>query len=157
MGFLKGGASLSDVNDGQVTTHMTGRCTLDAYPAEPVDPTGGSAPRLAALECSVEQLSPVARPSPGLDPLRRAWHESLHDYDGAGLIMQQSAQAQQKQEAVPKTVWWEHVHVDGLWPMTHFNRTHVVPPCTITEEDLREGLAILDEALEVADRYYTGN
>ena len=45
----------------------------------------------------------------------------------------------------------------GLWPMTHFNRTHVVPPCTITEADLRGGLAILDEALEVADQHYSGS
>jgi taurine---2-oxoglutarate transaminase len=44
----------------------------------------------------------------------------------------------------------------GLWPFTHFNRTHVVPPCTTTPDEVRAGLAILDEALEVADRYYTG-
>jgi taurine--2-oxoglutarate transaminase len=44
----------------------------------------------------------------------------------------------------------------GLWPFTHFNRVHVVPPCTITETDLRQGLATLDSALDVADRYYTG-
>ncbi|MDT4939192.1 MAG: taurine---2-oxoglutarate transaminase [Pseudonocardiales bacterium] len=44
----------------------------------------------------------------------------------------------------------------GLWPFTHFNRTHVVPPCTTTADEVREGIAILDEALEVADRYYTG-
>jgi taurine--2-oxoglutarate transaminase len=44
----------------------------------------------------------------------------------------------------------------GLWPFVHFNRTHVVPPCTTTEAEVREGLAILDEALETADRYYTG-
>jgi taurine--2-oxoglutarate transaminase len=42
----------------------------------------------------------------------------------------------------------------GLWPFTHFNRTHVVPPCTITAEEATTGLAILDEALAVADRYY---
>src|SRR4051812_36599300 len=41
----------------------------------------------------------------------------------------------------------------GMWPMTHFNRTHVVPPCTATEQEVREGLAILDEALVVADGY----
>lgn len=41
----------------------------------------------------------------------------------------------------------------GLWPFTHFNRTHVVPPCTITEGDVRSGLEILDQALAVADRY----
>ncbi|MBL7497247.1 aspartate aminotransferase family protein [Frankia sp. CNm7] len=43
----------------------------------------------------------------------------------------------------------------GLWPFTHFNRVHVVPPCTITADDLREGLAILDEALTVADSFTT--
>jgi taurine--2-oxoglutarate transaminase len=41
----------------------------------------------------------------------------------------------------------------GLFPFTHFNRTHVVPPCTTPPEQLLEGVAILDEALEVADRY----
>jgi taurine--2-oxoglutarate transaminase len=45
----------------------------------------------------------------------------------------------------------------GLWPFTHFNRVHVVPPCTVSEDEVREGLAILDEALAVADRFYTGN
>jgi taurine--2-oxoglutarate transaminase len=32
----------------------------------------------------------------------------------------------------------------------------VVPPCTTTEEDLLEGVAILDEALKVADQHYVG-
>jgi len=41
----------------------------------------------------------------------------------------------------------------GLWPMTHFNRTHVVPPCITSEAEVREGLAIIDEALDVADEY----
>jgi taurine--2-oxoglutarate transaminase len=41
----------------------------------------------------------------------------------------------------------------GMWPMTHFNRLHVVPPCTTSEQEVREGLAILDEALETADKY----
>ncbi len=45
----------------------------------------------------------------------------------------------------------------GLWPFVHFNRTHVVPPCTTTADEVREGIAILDRALEVADRYYTGS
>jgi taurine--2-oxoglutarate transaminase len=44
----------------------------------------------------------------------------------------------------------------GLWPFIHFNRTHVVPPCTTTADEVREGLAILDEALTVADGFYTG-
>ena len=45
----------------------------------------------------------------------------------------------------------------GLWPFTHFNRIHVVPPCTVSEDEVRKGLAVLDEALAVADRFYTGN
>jgi taurine--2-oxoglutarate transaminase len=44
----------------------------------------------------------------------------------------------------------------GLWPFTHFNRMHVVPPCTVSVEEVREGLSIIDEALTVADRYYVG-
>jgi taurine---2-oxoglutarate transaminase len=44
----------------------------------------------------------------------------------------------------------------GLLPFVNYNRLHVVPPCTITESEAKEGLAILDEALSVADRYYQG-
>jgi len=46
---------------------------------------------------------------------------------------------------------------EGLWPFVHFNRTHVVPPCTISDDDARAGIAILDRALDIADRYYTGS
>ncbi len=41
----------------------------------------------------------------------------------------------------------------GLWPFVNMNRTHVVPPCTISEDEARAGLAILDEALTVADAH----
>ncbi|MEO7062055.1 MAG: aminotransferase class III-fold pyridoxal phosphate-dependent enzyme, partial [Lapillicoccus sp.] len=44
----------------------------------------------------------------------------------------------------------------GLWPFLHFNTTHVVPPLTTSAEEVTEGIAILDEALEVADRYAVG-
>ncbi|MCX5585479.1 aspartate aminotransferase family protein [Streptomyces erythrochromogenes] len=43
----------------------------------------------------------------------------------------------------------------GLWPFVNMNRTHVVPACTITEAEAKEGLALLDEALTVADRHTT--
>jgi taurine--2-oxoglutarate transaminase len=43
----------------------------------------------------------------------------------------------------------------GFWPFVHFNRTHVVPPCTTSAEDVLAGIAILDEALGVADRHVT--
>jgi taurine--2-oxoglutarate transaminase len=44
----------------------------------------------------------------------------------------------------------------GLMPFTNYNRLHVVPPCTVSEAEAKEGLAILDEALTVADGYYAG-
>ena len=45
----------------------------------------------------------------------------------------------------------------GLWPFTHFNRVHVTPPINTSRADIETGLAILDEALDVADRYYSGD
>jgi len=44
----------------------------------------------------------------------------------------------------------------GLWPFVVSNRMHIVPPLSIDEQALREGLAIVDEALHVADRHYVG-
>ncbi len=44
----------------------------------------------------------------------------------------------------------------GLWPFVVSNRLHIVPPLTIDEQALRDGLSIVDEALHVADRYYAG-
>ncbi|MFL4474892.1 aspartate aminotransferase family protein [Paeniglutamicibacter sp. MACA_103] len=43
----------------------------------------------------------------------------------------------------------------GMLPFVNFNRIHVVPPLNITDEDLRAGLAMLDEALSVADTFVT--
>jgi taurine--2-oxoglutarate transaminase len=40
----------------------------------------------------------------------------------------------------------------GLYLMTHWNVVMVCPPLTITREEFDEGLAMLDEALAVADR-----
>jgi taurine--2-oxoglutarate transaminase len=44
----------------------------------------------------------------------------------------------------------------GLLPFTNDNRLHVTPPCTISESEANEGLAILDEALVVVDACYEG-
>jgi taurine--2-oxoglutarate transaminase len=74
----------------------------------------------------------------------RATREPLVPYNAAGPA------------AAPMNEFAAACKQRGLWPFTHFNRTHVVPPCTISEQELREGLAILDEALDVADSYYTG-
>ena len=41
----------------------------------------------------------------------------------------------------------------GLYLMTHWNVVMVCPPLTITREELDEGLAVLDDALALADEY----
>jgi hypothetical protein len=57
-------ARSSDVDDGRVAPGMTGTCTLDAYPTEPI-------------ACAVEVVSPVARPEPGNSGLRRSFDVTL--------------------------------------------------------------------------------
>jgi taurine--2-oxoglutarate transaminase len=44
----------------------------------------------------------------------------------------------------------------GLMPFTNFNRLHVVPPCNITAEEAREGIAILDAVLGTISNFYEG-
>lgn len=44
----------------------------------------------------------------------------------------------------------------GLWPFTHFNRMHVVPPINTPVAEVRQGLEIIDEVLTLADARYTG-
>jgi taurine--2-oxoglutarate transaminase len=57
--------------------------------------------------------------------------------------------------AAPMTEFAAACKAGGMWPFTHFNRTHVVPPCTTTAAEMAEGLDILDRALDVADRHTT--
>jgi multidrug resistance efflux pump len=56
---MKVQSELSDVDDGRITAGMTGTCTLDAYPHDPV-------------ECTVKDITPVAR-TKGEGSLRRAF------------------------------------------------------------------------------------
>jgi taurine---2-oxoglutarate transaminase len=44
----------------------------------------------------------------------------------------------------------------GLLPFANTNRIHVVPPCTMSDDEAREGLAILDEALKAGDQHVGG-
>jgi len=41
----------------------------------------------------------------------------------------------------------------GLWPFVNMNRLHVVPPCNSSDAEVKEGLAILDEVLTLADAH----
>ncbi len=55
----------------------------------------------------------------------------------------------------PMAAFGAAAKANGLWPFINMNRTHVVPPCNITEAEAKEGLAALDAALSVADEYTT--
>ena len=71
----------------------------------------------------------------------RATREPLVPYNAAGPA------------AAPMTELAAACKKKGLWPFTHFNRMHVVPPLTIPDDELRQGLAIIDEVLTLADKY----
>jgi taurine---2-oxoglutarate transaminase len=74
----------------------------------------------------------------------RDTHEPLVPFNATGA------------DTAPMTQFAAACKQRGLWPFVHFNRTHVVPPCTTTAAEVREGIEILDEALAVTDGYYTG-
>jgi taurine--2-oxoglutarate transaminase len=57
-------------------------------------------------------------------------------------------------DAAPMVEFAAACKAGGVWPFTHFNRTHVVPPLVIGDDDARRGIAVIDQALDVADRYY---
>jgi taurine--2-oxoglutarate transaminase len=41
----------------------------------------------------------------------------------------------------------------GLWPFVHFNRIQMAPPLIVSDREVERALAILDEALTVADGF----
>ncbi|WP_328537572.1 aspartate aminotransferase family protein [Streptomyces sp. NBC_00344] len=72
------------------------------------------------------------------DPRTR---EPLVPYNAAGA------------DAAPMAAFGAAAKKRGLWPFINMNRTHVVPPCNVSETEAKEGLAALDAALSVADEY----
>ncbi|MEU4209674.1 aspartate aminotransferase family protein [Streptomyces sp. NPDC026206] len=71
----------------------------------------------------------------------RATREPLVPYNAAGAA------------GAPMAAFTAACKKSGLWPFVNMNRTHVVPPCTVTEAEVKEGLAALDAALTVADEH----
>ncbi|WP_225726394.1 MULTISPECIES: aspartate aminotransferase family protein [unclassified Nocardia] len=68
----------------------------------------------------------------------KATREPLAPYGGTGPAMTEVTAAARRA---------------GLLLFVNFNRIHVVPPCTIDEAEVKEGLAILDQVLTIADRH----
>ncbi|MET8555840.1 aspartate aminotransferase family protein [Streptomyces sp. NPDC004959] len=71
----------------------------------------------------------------------RATREPLVPYNASG------------EAAAPMAAFAAEAKKHGLWPFVNMNRTHVVPPLNVTEEELKEGFAALDAALRVADGF----
>ena len=44
----------------------------------------------------------------------------------------------------------------GLFPFNNYNRIHICPPCNVSEAEIREGFAILDQAFSSIAHHYTG-
>jgi taurine---2-oxoglutarate transaminase len=45
----------------------------------------------------------------------------------------------------------------GLMPFNNYNRMHICPPCNVSEAEIREGFAILDQAFASISHHYTGS
>ncbi len=71
----------------------------------------------------------------------RQTHEPLVPFNASGAA------------AAPMAEFGKACKTRGLWPFIHMHRTHVAPPLVITADEVRQGVAVLDEALEVTDRY----
>ena len=72
----------------------------------------------------------------------RATHEPLAPYGASSPAMNELVAACKKL---------------GLFPFNNYNRMHICPPCNITEAELREGFAILDQAFASIAHHYTGS
>jgi taurine--2-oxoglutarate transaminase len=49
------------------------------------------------------------------------------------------------------------LRANGVLPFTNYHRLHVVPPCVITADEVREGLAAIDKALTLIGHHYVGS
>jgi len=71
----------------------------------------------------------------------RTTREPLVPFNGSG------------EDAKPVAAMAKRALDRGLYLMTHWNMCMICPPLTITRDELEEGIAILDDALSVADEF----
>jgi len=74
----------------------------------------------------------------------RATREPLVPYNASGP------------DLAPITAMQKRAMERGLFLFAHWNVVVIAPPLTITEAELREGLAVLDDCLTIADEAMTG-
>ncbi|MGO4385652.1 aspartate aminotransferase family protein [Specibacter sp. RAF43] len=103
-----------------------------------------------------------------IEPTLTSWlakHPSLGEVRGRGLFwaLELVTNQETREPLVPFNASGEQARpmaevaaackARGVWPMINNNRIHLCPPLVITEGELREGLAAIEEALAVADGY----
>jgi len=71
----------------------------------------------------------------------RETREPLVPFNGSGAA------------AKPVAEMARHALANGLYLMSHWNVVMVCPPLTITPEEIEEGIALLDDALSIADQF----
>ena len=101
---------------------------------------------------------------PALDALK-AKHPSIGDVRGLGLFwaIELVRDRETREQLVPFNASGAAAapvaevvgacKKQGLLVFAHFNRIHIVPPLVTSEADLRAGLAIVDDALNLADAH----
>ncbi len=82
-------------------------------------------------------------------------HRSVGDVRGVGVFwaleLVKDRSTREPMDAATMGQVVASCKANGMWPMMAANRIHVVPPCNTPDDLTREGLAILDAALAVAD------
>jgi taurine---2-oxoglutarate transaminase len=143
--FLAGGLTYS----GHPLACATGVASIEAFREEGI------------VENAAEQGAFVAQALAGLAER----HPSIGDVRGLGLFwgLELVKDRETREPLVPFNATGEAMApvarmmkaaLDaGLYLMTHWNVVMIVPPLTITREELEEGLATLDEALAITDEY----
>lgn len=101
---------------------------------------------------------------PGLQRLA-ATHPSVGEVRGLGclwaieLVRDREAKtplvpyAAGREAAQPMTEFATACKERGLWPLIMHNRMLIMPPLVISDDEVEQGLGIIDEALRVSDRY----
>jgi taurine--2-oxoglutarate transaminase len=146
--FLAGGLTYS----GHPLACASGVASIEAFQEEGI------------VENAAEQGTYLASALPAL----AAKHPSVGDVRGLGLFwgLELVKNRETREMLVPFNAGGEAAAPvarlqkaaleSGLYLMTHWNVVMVVPPLTITREELDEGLAVLDDALAIADEYVAG-
>ena len=103
-----------------------------------------------------------------VEPILTSWlstHPSLGEVRGRGLFWALELVRDREtreplvpfnatgRDAAPMTAVVSACTTAGVWPFTNGNRIHIAPPLIMTEDELRRGLAVIDNALNVADTF----